>query len=228
LLALGFRPWAFGLEGAELARPADRQRAAGSIGPAALAAYAEQLAGGERTLLPASQGVRFDNQATSRCADDDDAIVVARLSTPGWLDVNALQIRTRDHVSQALSGMTRADDAVPSCDCRRRRMKRHQRCTSCTRSRPCPSRNLQVRPGAARRSCFANVRVFLAFAIVPIAAPAAAQSLADVAARELARRAAIKEPAKVITEKDLPITKTTAGGPAPASADAGKPVASAG
>jgi len=48
------------------------------------------------------------------------------------------------------------------------------------------------------------MRAALLFAVLAVAVPAGAQSLAEVATKEAARRAAIKEPARVITDKDLP------------------------
>ncbi len=66
------------------------------------------------------------------------------------------------------------------------------------------------------------MRVVLVLAMLAAAVPAPAQSLADVAAREAARRAAIKRPARVITEKDLPRGRTAATDPAPAKAGIGE------
>ena len=71
------------------------------------------------------------------------------------------------------------------------------------------------------------MRAALILAILAVAVPASAQSLAEIAAKELARRAAIKEPARVITDKDLPAARRTATAPAPVSPDDGKPGASA-
>ncbi|HEY8536730.1 MAG TPA: hypothetical protein VIL25_09775 [Vicinamibacterales bacterium] len=54
--------------------------------------------------------------------------------------------------------------------------------------------------------------------VVAGAAPAAAQSLAEIARKEEARRAAIKKPSRVITNKDLrPVERWEAPAPAPAT-----------
>ncbi len=50
--------------------------------------------------------------------------------------------------------------------------------------------------------------LFFILAALTVAIPASAQSLAEIAAKEAARRAAIKAPARVLTEKDLPADKT--------------------
>ncbi len=69
------------------------------------------------------------------------------------------------------------------------------------------------------------MRVVLIFAVLVVAVPSSAQSLAEIAAREAARRAAIKEPAKVITEKDLPANRTAASKPPPVERDGARPPA---
>jgi len=69
------------------------------------------------------------------------------------------------------------------------------------------------------------MRPVLMLAVLVVAIPSSAQSLAEIAAKEAARRAAIKEPAKVTTEADLPADKTAAGKPARVEADGAKPSA---
>ncbi len=62
-------------------------------------------------------------------------------------------------------------------------------------------------------------RLFLVIALVVAAGmPAAAQPLAEIARREEARRAAIRKPSRVITNKDLrPVDRWEAPSPSPAS-----------
>lgn len=71
------------------------------------------------------------------------------------------------------------------------------------------------------------MRVVLVLAILAVGIPASAQSLAEIAAREAARRAAIAQPARVITERDLPAGKVAATEPLPAKGGARKESASA-
>ncbi len=77
-----------------------------------------------------------------------------------------------------------------------------------------------------RTSLIVAMLSFLA-AVLGAAVPAPAQSLAELAAMELARRAAIKEPAKVITDKDLPSDKSAGTKAVPAKADERKAAATA-
>ncbi len=63
------------------------------------------------------------------------------------------------------------------------------------------------------------MRLVMILGVLVVAIPSSAQSLAEIAAKEAARRAAIKEPARVITEKDLPADKSAASKPAPVEAD---------
>lgn len=65
------------------------------------------------------------------------------------------------------------------------------------------------------------VRVLLVLVIAAWAAPASAQSLAAVARKEEARRKQVKQPSKVLTNKDL--KPVIAPPPAPAPADAPAP-----
>ncbi len=69
------------------------------------------------------------------------------------------------------------------------------------------------------------MRLALMLPVLVVAIPCSGQSLAELAAKEAARRAAIKEPANVITEKDLPADKTPAGRRAPVEADGARPSA---
>jgi hypothetical protein len=62
-----------------------------------------------------------------------------------------------------------------------------------------------------------------AFVAAAVAAPALAQSLAEVARQEEARRKDIKQPAKVITNQDLKPGLQPFSQPAPLSADAADP-----
>lgn len=69
-------------------------------------------------------------------------------------------------------------------------------------------------------------RLFLVIALVVAAGTAAAQPLAEIARREEARRAAIRKPSRVITNKDLrPVERWEPPAQAPAAAgqDAGTP-----
>ncbi len=70
--------------------------------------------------------------------------------------------------------------------------------------------------------------VLLVLALPVVAVPASAQSLADLAAKEAARRAAIKKPARVITDEDLPADKGAPAKAPPMNAGRGAPADPAG
>ncbi len=70
------------------------------------------------------------------------------------------------------------------------------------------------RPYALSAACHSpierDMRIVFAFVILALAVPSSAQSLAEIAAKEAARRATITAPARVVTDKDLPADKTPA------------------
>ncbi len=70
------------------------------------------------------------------------------------------------------------------------------------------------------------MRVVFILVVVAVALPARAQSLADIAAKEAARRATLKVPARVITDRDLP-PDNTVGARASQRVDEGRAAASA-
>src|SRR4029450_6601579 len=68
------------------------------------------------------------------------------------------------------------------------------------------NRNPNVRPGRGRhteRRTMRTLRVSFVLLLLALAASVGAQSLADVSRREGARRKQIKNPSRVITNKDL-------------------------
>ncbi|HEX6210817.1 MAG TPA: hypothetical protein VF136_08575 [Methylomirabilota bacterium] len=65
----------------------------------------------------------------------------------------------------------------------------------------------------------AMARLLAALLTLVLAAPVAAQSLADIARREEARRKRVKSPSKVITNKDLRPVPRSATPPAPVAGD---------
>jgi hypothetical protein len=69
--------------------------------------------------------------------------------------------------------------------------------------------------------CILSEPIFLALLLVCVAMPLGAQSLGDVAKKEAERRKSVKEPEKVLTNKDVPhLPQADQAPPAPSSGDA--------